>query len=68
MMTVKSRNILLLFYKISIRIYALLSALEDLKYASAVEVHSSSSQPASHGFLDSLVSLIVVTYQVISRV
>jgi hypothetical protein len=35
-----------------------------LKIVSAVELSSSSSQPASHGFLD-CVSLVVVTTQVI---
>jgi hypothetical protein len=65
MMSVKSKHILLLFYKYSIPIYAFLPALQNLKYASAVEVRSSSSQPSSHGFLDYLVSLVVVTSQVI---
>jgi hypothetical protein len=65
MMSVKSRNILLLFYKISIPIYAFLPALQNLKDASAIEDRSSSSQPASHGFLDCLVSLVVVTSHVI---
>jgi hypothetical protein len=65
MMAVKSRHLLLLFYKISIPIYAFLPALQNLKNASAVEVCSSSSQPASHGFLDCLVSLVVVISQVI---
>jgi hypothetical protein len=46
-------------------IYAFLRALQNLKNASAVEVRSSSSQPASHGFLDCLVSPVVVTSQVI---
>jgi hypothetical protein len=64
MMSVKYRHLLLLFYKISIPIYAFLPALQTLKNAPAVEVHSSSSQPASHGFLDCLVSLEVVTSQV----
>jgi hypothetical protein len=58
-------NLLLLLYKISIPIYAFLPALQNLKDASAAEVRSSSSQPASHGFLDCLVSLVVVTSQVI---
>jgi hypothetical protein len=65
MMSVKSRHHLLLLYKISIPIYAFLPALQNLKDASAVEVRSSSLQPASHGFLKCLVSLIVVTSQVI---
>jgi hypothetical protein len=64
-MSVKSGHILLLLYKISIPIYEFLPALQDLKDASAVEVRSSSSQPASHGFMDCLVSLVVVTSQVI---
>jgi hypothetical protein len=64
-MSVKSKHLLLLSYKISILIHAFLPALQNLKNASAVEVRSSSSQPASHGFLDCLVSLIVVTSQVI---
>jgi hypothetical protein len=64
MMSVKYGHILLLFYKISIPIYAFPPALQNLKNASAVEVRSSSSQPASHGFLDCLVSLVVVTFQV----
>jgi hypothetical protein len=57
MMSVKSRHLLLLFYKISIPIYAFLQALHDLKDASA--------PPASHGFLDCPISLVVVTFQVI---
>jgi hypothetical protein len=65
MMAVKSRHLLLLLYKISIPIYAFLPALQNLKNASAVEVRSSSSQSASHDFLDCLVSLVVVTSQVI---
>jgi hypothetical protein len=65
MMSVKSRHLLLLFYKISIPIYAFLPALQNRKDASAAEVRSSSSQPASHGFLDCLVILVVVTSQVI---
>jgi len=64
-MSIKSGLLLLLFYKISIPIYAFLPVLQNLKDASAVEVHSSSSQPALHGFLDCLVSLVVVTFQVI---
>jgi hypothetical protein len=65
-MPLKSKHRLLLFYKISLYIYAFLLALQDLKNASAViKVRSSSSQPASHGFLDCLVSLVVVTSQVI---
>jgi hypothetical protein len=63
MMSVKSRHLLLLFYKISIPIYAFLPALQNFLDASAVEVRSSFSQPASHGFLDCLVSLVVVTSQ-----
>jgi hypothetical protein len=63
MIPVKSRHLLLLFYKISIPIYAFLPALQNLKYASMVEVRSSSSQPASHGFLDCLVSPVMVTSQ-----
>jgi hypothetical protein len=65
MMSVKSRHLLLLFYKISIPIYAFLPALQNLKNVSAVEIRSSSSQPALHGFLDCLVSLVMVTSQVI---
>jgi hypothetical protein len=49
MLLVKFRNLLLLFYKMSIPIYAFLPALQNLKDAPAVEVGSSSSQPASHG-------------------
>jgi hypothetical protein len=64
-MSVKFRHLLLLFYKIPIPIYAFLPAMQNLKNVSAVEVRSSSSQPASHGFLDCLVSLVVVTSQVI---
>jgi hypothetical protein len=63
-MSVKSRHLLLLFYKISIPIYAFLSPLQNLKDASAVEVRSSSSLPASHGFLACLVNLVVVTTQI----
>jgi hypothetical protein len=65
MMSVKSWHLLLLLYKICIPICAFLSALRDLKCASAVEVRSSSSQPASHGFLDCFASPVVVTSQVI---
>jgi len=65
MISVKSRHLLLLFNKLPIPIYAFLPVLQNLKDASAVEVRSSSSQPASHGFLDCLVSLVVVTSQVI---
>jgi hypothetical protein len=65
MVSVKSRYLLLLFYKIFIPIYAFLQAMQNLKDASAVEVRCSSAQPASHGFLDCLVSLVVVTSQVI---
>jgi len=56
---------MLLFYKISVLSCVFLPTLQNLKDASAVEVCSSSSQPASHGFLDCLVSLVVVTSQVI---
>jgi hypothetical protein len=65
MTAVKSRHLLLLFNKISILIYAFLPVLQNLKDASVVEVHSSSLQPASHDLLDCLVSLTVVTSQVI---
>jgi hypothetical protein len=65
MMSLNSRHLLLLFYKILIRIYAFLPVLQNIKNASAVEVRSSSSQPASHGFPDCLVSVLVVTSQVI---
>jgi hypothetical protein len=64
MTTVKSRSLLLRFYKIFIPIYVFLPELQNLKYASAVQVRSSSSQPASHGFMNCLVSLLVVTSQV----
>jgi hypothetical protein len=60
MISLKYRHVLLLFYQIPI-----LPALQNLKHASAVEVRSSSSQPASHGFLDCLVSLVVVPCQMI---
>jgi hypothetical protein len=63
-MSVKSMRHLLLIYKTSIPIYSFLPALQNLKNAFAVVVHSSPSQPASHGFLNCLVSLIVVTSQV----
>jgi hypothetical protein len=59
--------LLLLLFKILIPIYGFLPALQNLKDASAVQVRSSSSQPASHGFLDCLVSLVVVTSQVICQ-
>jgi hypothetical protein len=39
--------------------------LQHVKNVSAVEVRSSSLQPASHGFLDCLVSLAVATSRVI---
>jgi hypothetical protein len=65
MMSVKYWHLLLLFYKISIPIYAFLPALKTLKSASVVEVRSGSSQPASQGFLDCLVSLVVLTSQLI---
>jgi hypothetical protein len=65
MVSIKSRHLLLLLCKISIPIYVFLSALQNVKYASAVEVRSSSSQPASHGFLDCLVSIVVLISQVI---
>jgi hypothetical protein len=64
-MLIKPRHLLLLFYKVSIPIYAFLPALQNLKNASALEVRSSSSQPASHSFRDCLVSVVVVTSQVI---
>jgi hypothetical protein len=64
-MSVKYGHLLLLFYRISIPIYAFLPALQNLKDASAVEACSSSWQPASHSFLDCLVSLAVVTSQAI---
>jgi hypothetical protein len=66
-MSIKCRHLLLLFYKISIPISAFLPASQDPKNSSAVEVLSSSSQPASHGFLDCLVSLVVITSQVIFK-
>jgi hypothetical protein len=65
MMSVKLRYLLLRFYRISIPIYAFLPALQNLEDAPAVEVRSSSSQTASHDFLDCLISLVVVTSQVI---
>jgi hypothetical protein len=65
MIPVKSRHLLLFLCKISIHIYGFLPALQKLKDASAVEVRSISTQPASHGFLDCLVSFVVVTSQVI---
>jgi hypothetical protein len=64
MISIKSRRFLLLFYKISIPIYAFLPALQHIKNSSPVEVRSSSSHPASHGFLDCLVNFVVVTSQV----
>jgi hypothetical protein len=66
-MSVKYRHLLLLFYKISIPIYAFLPALQTLKDTSAEEVRFRSSQPASHGFLNCLFSLIVVTSGDLSR-
>jgi hypothetical protein len=67
MLSVKSRHLLLLILKIPIPVYAFLLALQNLKDASAVEVRSSSSQPASHGFLDCLVILVALTSRVIIR-
>jgi hypothetical protein len=64
-MSVNTRNLLLRLYKISNLIYAFLPAMQNLKDVSAVKVRSSSSQPASHGFLDCLVSLAMVTSQMI---
>jgi hypothetical protein len=61
MASVKSWHLLLLYYKISIAISAFLPALQNLQDASEVKVRASSLQPASHGFLDCLVSLVVVT-------
>jgi hypothetical protein len=46
-------------------IYAFLPLLRYLKNAFAIEVHSSFSEPASYGFLDCLVSLVMVTSQAI---
>jgi len=65
MMSIKSRHLLLLFYKISIPIYSFVPALQNLEDATALEFRSSSSQPASRGYLDCLFSLLVVTTQVI---
>jgi hypothetical protein len=67
MLSVNSVHLLLLFHQISILIYAFLPALQNLKNAYAVEVRSSSSQPASHGFQDCHVSLVVVKSQVVSQ-
>jgi hypothetical protein len=44
-----------------------LPALQNRKNACAVGVSTSSSQPASHGFLDCLVILVVVTSHAILR-
>jgi len=55
-MSVNSRHLLLHYYKIFIL---------HLAFLPAVQVCSSSSETASHGFLDYLVSLVVVTAQVI---
>jgi hypothetical protein len=63
-MSVKYMLLLVLLYKISIPIFAFLPALQNRKHACAVEIRSNSSQPALHGFLDCLVSLVVVTSQV----
>jgi hypothetical protein len=57
--------LLLLLCKISILIYASVPALQNFKDTSAVKVRSSSSQPASHGFVDCLFSLVAVTSQMI---
>jgi hypothetical protein len=62
-LSVKSGHLLLLFYKFYIPIYAFLPAMLSLKDVSAVAVRSRSSQPASHGFLDCLVSFVVKTSQ-----
>jgi hypothetical protein len=64
-MSVKPRHLLLLFCKISVPYQCISARVADVKTASAVEVRSSSSQPASHGFMDSPVSLVVVTSEVI---
>jgi len=63
MMSVKSRHLSLLFYKISIPIYAFLLELQNLKDASVIEIRFSSSQLA----VDCFVSLVVVTSQVIYK-
>jgi hypothetical protein len=55
----------IIFYRLSIQICTFLPALQNLKDASAVVVGCSSLQPASHGFLDCFVRLVVVTSQVI---
>jgi hypothetical protein len=49
-------------------LYIVLPQLQNLKIVSAVEFRSSSSQPVLHGFLDCLVSPVVVTSQVIFQV
>jgi len=64
MMSVKSRHLLLLLYKTSILFYAFPPVLQYLKDASTLEVCFNSSQPTSHGFLDCLINLRVVTSQV----
>jgi len=66
-MSVKYGHLLLLFYKISNPIYAFLPALLNLNDASAVEVRSSYLQPALHSFLECLLSVVVVTCQVIFK-
>jgi len=63
MISAKFGHLSLLFYKIFIPIYAFLIALRNTKNVPAVEVRFSSSQPASYGFLDCLVILVVVTSQ-----
>jgi hypothetical protein len=61
---VKSRCFLLHFYRDFILIYAFLPVWQNIKGASMVKVHCNSSQPPSHGFLDCLISLIMVIFQV----
>jgi hypothetical protein len=68
MMSVNSRHLFLLSYKICNPISASFPALQNIKNASAVEVRSSSSQPVSHGFFDCIVNLVVVTSEVIFQV
>jgi len=66
-MSVKSRHLLLLFYRFSIPIYAFLPALQNPKNASEVKVRSSSSKPASHGFLDCLIRLVVAILYILNE-
>jgi hypothetical protein len=66
-MATETGHVLSLFYKISRMIHTFLPAPYKLKDPAVVEICFSTSQPATHGFVDCVIILAVLAFHVIFK-